>query len=246
MGEIFLEVRDHVALLTVDAPQARNGLTPAMGRQMAALCDEIDHNPELAVTVVRGAGGTFCSGADRGTLARGEASPAEDTQYKDIGAVYDAFVRVGRLQTATIAAVRGAAVGAGLNLMLATDLRVVATDARIIAGFLRIGIHPGGGFFTLASRQGGREAAAALGLFGEEVDGRRAVELGLAWTHVPDDEVEPTALRLAGQAADDPELTRAAVRSFRTETGPPAVAWEVALGYERPTQMWSLQRRSSR
>lgn len=245
MGEISLEVQDHLALLTIDAPEARNGLTPAMGLQMAALCDEIDHNPELAVTIVRGAGGTFCSGADRRTLASA-ASPAEDAQYKDLGAVYDAFVRVGRLQTATIAAVRGAAVGAGLNLMLATDLRVVATDARIIAGFLRIGIHPGGGFFTLASRQGGREATAALGLFGEEVDGRRAVELGLAWAHVPDDEVEPTALRLAGQATADPELTRAAVRSFRTETGPPAVAWDVALGYERPTQMWSLQRRSAR
>jgi enoyl-CoA hydratase len=56
--------------------------------------------------------------------------------------------------------------------------------------------------------------------------------------------VEATALRLAGRAGADPELTRATVRSFRTGTGPPAVAWEVALGYERPTQMWSLQRRT--
>jgi enoyl-CoA hydratase len=169
------------------------------------------------------------------------ASPrgqAEDAKYKDIGAVYQAFVRVGQLQTATIAAVRGAAVGAGVNLMLAADLRVVASDARIIAGFMRIGIHPGGGFFTLAHRQAGREATAALGLFGEEIDGRRAAELGLAWTHVPSAEVEATALRLAERAGADPELTRATVRSFGTETGPPAVAWEVALGYERPTQMW--------
>jgi enoyl-CoA hydratase len=176
------------------------------------------------------------------------ASPrgqAEDAKYKDIGAVYQAFVRVGQLQTATIAAVRGAAVGAGVNLMLAADLRVVASDARIIAGFMRIGIHPGGGFFTLANRQAGREATAALGLFGEEIDGRRASELGLAWTHVPSDEVDATALRLAERAGADPELTRATVRSFRTETGPPAVAWEVALGYERPTQMWSLQRRTA-
>jgi enoyl-CoA hydratase len=245
MGEITLDVRDHCAILTVDSPETRNGLTPAMGRQMVALCDEIDASPELAVTVVRGAGGTFCSGADRGTLnaPRGQA---DDAQYKDIGVVYQAFARVGQLQTATIAAVRGAAVGAGLNLMLASDLRVVATDARIIAGFLRIGIHPGGGFFTLANRQGGREATAALGLFGEEIDGRRAAELGLAWTHVPDEEVEPTAFGMAERVTADPELTRAAVRSFRVETGPPAVAWDVALGYERPTQMWSLQRRAAR
>jgi len=244
MGEITLEVHDYCALLTIDSAETRNGLTPAMGRQMVALCEEIDADPGIAVTVVRGAGGTFCSGADRATLAspRGQA---EDAQYKDIGAVYQAFVRVGQLQTATIAAVRGAAVGTGVNLMLAADLRVVASDARIIAGFMRIGIHPGGGFFTLANRQAGREATAALGLFGEEIDGRRAAELGLAWTHVPSDEVEATALRLAERAGADPELTRATVRSFRTETGPPAVAWEVALGYERPTQMWSLQRRTA-
>lgn len=83
--------------------------------------------------------------------------------------------------------------------MLAAGLRVVASDARIIAGFMRIGMHPGGGFFTLAHRQAGREATAALGLFGEKIDGRRAAELGLAWTHVPSDEVEATALRLAGR-----------------------------------------------
>jgi hypothetical protein len=74
---------------------------------------------------------------------------------------------------------------------------------------------------------------------------RRAAELGLAWTNVPCGKVEAAALRLAGRAGADPELTRATVRSFGTETGPPAVAWEVALGYERPTQMWSLQRRTA-
>ena len=93
---------------------------------------------------------------------------------------YRAFARVGEILAPTVAAIRGACVGAGVNLALAPDLRTVADDARIVAGFLRLGIHPGGGDFSLLGRSGGREFAAAIGLFAEEINGRRAVELGLA------------------------------------------------------------------
>jgi enoyl-CoA hydratase len=154
-------------------------------------------------------------------------------------------MRVGVLTVPTIAAVRGSAVGAGLNLMLATDLRVVAADARILAGFLRIGLHPGGGFFTIAARTAGREATAAMGLFSEEIDGRRAAEIGLAWRAVDDADVEATALALAARPAQDPALAREAVRSFRTEAGPPGIGWETAMHFERATQMWSQRRRTT-
>lgn len=242
MGRIVLEKSDGIATLTVDSPEVRNGLTPQMGRELAAACDEIDADAAIGAAVVRGAGGTFCSGADRRTWVPG-ADQAEDTQFRNTGAVYGAFVRVGRLAVPTIAAVRGAAVGAGVNLMLAADLRVVAEDARLIAGFLRIGLHPGGGFFTIAGRTAGREATAAMGLFSQEIDGRRAAEIGLAWSAVPDADVEDTALRLAAEPAKDPALAREAVRSFRTELGPPGIGWEAAVEFERATQMWSQRRR---
>src|SRR3954447_1435402 len=143
MGRIVLEKADGVATLTVDSPEVRNGLTPDMGRELVAACEEIDADPAVGAAVVTGAGGTFCSGADRRRWRPG-ADQAEDATYRDTGAVYQAFVRVGKLAVPTIAAVRGAAVGAGMNLMLATDLRVVAEDARLLAGFLKIGLHPGG------------------------------------------------------------------------------------------------------
>ncbi|MEU7818434.1 enoyl-CoA hydratase-related protein [Pseudonocardia sp. NPDC049154] len=244
MGRIVLEKAEGIATLTVDSPEVRNGLTPDMGRELVAACEEVDADPAIGAAVVRGAGGTFCSGADRRRWRPG-ADQAEDATYRDTGAVYQAFVRVGKLAVPTIAAVRGAAVGAGTNLMLATDLRVVAEDARLFAGFLRIGLHPGGGFFTLAGRTAGREATAAMGLFGQEIDGRRAVEIGLAWAAVPDDEVEDTAHRLAAGPARDPALAREAVRSFRTELGPPAIGWDAAVEFERATQMWSQRRRAS-
>jgi enoyl-CoA hydratase len=244
MGEVHLERRDGVAVLTIDSVEVKNGLTPEMGRQLAQLCDEIDADESLGAAVVRGAGGTFCSGADRRRWRPG-VDQAEETAYNDTGAVYGAFMRVGALAVPSIAAVRGAAVGAGINLMLATDMRVVADNARIMAGFLRIGLHPGGGFFTIAGRTAGREATAAMGLFSEEIDGRRAEQLGMAWRAVPDEEVEELAFELAARSAKDPALARQAVRSFRTELGPPGIGWEAALHFERATQMWSQRRRNS-
>lgn len=244
MGQVHLERRDGVAVLTLDSVEVKNGLTPEMGKQLAALCEDIDADESIGAAVVQGAGGTFCSGADRRRWQPG-SDQAEDTTYKEAGAVYGAFMRVGALKVPTIAAVRGAAVGAGINLMLATDLRVVATNARIMAGFLRIGLHPGGGFFTISGRTSGREATAAMGLFSEEVDGTRAQEIGLAWRAVADEGVEALAFELAARPAKDPELARNAVRSFRTEMGPPGIGWEAALHFERATQMWSQRRRNS-
>lgn len=242
MGQIVLDRDGGVAVITVDSVEVKNGLTPEMGRQLVALCDEIDGDPQIGAAVIKGAGGTFCSGADRRRWAPG-ADQAEDATYKESGAVYGAFTRVGALEVPTIAAVRGAAVGAGMNLLLATDLRVVADNARLMSGFLRIGLHPGGGYFTISGRSAGREATAAMGLFSEEISGARAAEIGLAWRSVPDDQVEDLAMELAQRPAKDPELARAAVRSFRTELDRSGMGWDAALHFERATQMWSQRRR---
>lgn len=245
MGEVTASVDGGVALVTITSPEVRNGLTPEMGEQLQTICDDIDADRSVGAAVVRGAGGTFCSGADTRQWGQ-NLDPASDEAFAATSAIYAAFVRVGRLQVPTVAAVRGAAVGAGMNLLMATDLQVVATDARLIGGFLKVGIHPGGGFFTLAGRLGGRQAAAAMGLFSEEVSGQRAVALGMAWEAVPDDRVEDRARELAACAARDPELTRRALASYRTELGPPPVSWPAALAMERGVQMWSQRRQQLR
>jgi enoyl-CoA hydratase len=242
MGEVTSETFGQVALITISSIEVRNGLTPAMGGQLSDICKAVNEDLSIGAVVVRGDGGMFCSGAD--TRQWGENwDPASPEGYANTAAIYDAFVHVGELKVPTVAAVRGAAVGAGINLFLATDLRVVATNARLLAGFLRIGIHPGGGFFTLAGRAAGRETAAALGLFGQEVNGVRAVELGLAWEAVADEEVESRAKEIAEIAARDPELVRHALAIYRSELGPPPVSWPAALEMERGIQMWSQRRR---
>jgi enoyl-CoA hydratase len=244
--QITLDVVDGVAVVTLDAPERRNALTPGMARSLMDVCDRIDGDPGIGAAVVRGANGHFCAGAHRAVLDTAGEDPTEPTSYADNGAVYGAFQRFGRLQVPTIAAVRGAAVGAGVNLMMATDLRITGVSARIIAGFLRIGIHPGGGHFVLMGRTAGRETTAAMSLFSEEIDGTRAAELGLAWACLPDDEAEDHAIALARRPAKDPELARAAVASFRSELDAPGTPWDVASQAERASQMWSLRRRSLR
>ncbi len=242
MGSIDLEKRDGIAVVTISSPEVKNALTPEMGLEMLSVCDDIDGDLSIGCTIIRGADGTFCSGADRRHWDP-SANQAGAKATREARAIYDAFVRIGHLKGATIAAVRGAAVGAGLNLMLATDLRIVADNAKLVSGFLRIGLHPGGGYFTISGRLAGREATSAMGLFGQSVRGVDAVRLGIAWEAVDDSEVDARALELASVAASDPELTREAVRSFRTELGPPTMPWESAVEFERATQMWSQQRR---
>ncbi|MBS1885723.1 MAG: enoyl-CoA hydratase/isomerase family protein [Actinobacteria bacterium] len=229
-------------LVTIENAEVKNGLTPEMAARLVAVCEEIDGREDLGAAVIRGAGGTFCSGADTRRWGA-DIDWAGDEGFELLSAVYRGFMRVGSLEVPTIAAVRGAAVGAGMNLMLACDARIVAADARLVAGFLRIGLHPGGGFFSLLGRLGGREATAALGLFGAELTGAEAVSRGIAWEDVADAEVEGRALELAAFAARDPLLARRALASLRTELGPPAVPWKAALEMERGVQTWSMRRR---
>jgi len=240
---IDLEISDGVAFITLNAPATRNALNNEIAEQFVVACDVVDRDPAVGAAVIQGAGGTFCSGAERGHLEEVSRDPAEERRYASLGGIYRAFTRVGQLQVPTIAAVRGAAVGAGINLMLATDLRIVAEDARLISGFLRIGLHPGGGHFGLLAERAGAEAAAAAGLFGEEISGLRAMQLGLAWQALPSEQVQARAAELALRAAQDPELARKATASLRLELGPPGLPWAAALEVERGAQLWSLRRR---
>jgi len=240
----MLEREGRVALITLDAPARRNALTPAMAADLCEACDAADADPGVGAVVVRGAGGSFCAGAELETLSAIALDPAEDGRFAALSLIYSAFARVGELRVPTIAAVRGAAVGAGLNLALTADLRIASPDARLMAGFLAIGVHPGGGCLTLLERLVGREAAAAVALFGESLTGERARELGAIWETVADDQVEARALALASRAAADVELARRTAATWRTESAT-RLPLPIAVEYERAAQMWSLRRRGT-
>lgn len=242
MPEVRIERDGGVATIVLAAAERRNALTVAMAKELVEACETVDADPSVGAVVIAAEGKTFCAGGDRATLAAAGRDPVHPDAFDGLTTIYRAFTRVGELEAPTIAAVAGHAVGAGLNLMLATDLRIVAEDAAIVSGFIPIGLHPGGGHTTLLTRTGAREASSALALFGERLDGRRAAELGLAWRAVPRDEVLPTALELARVPAADPELARRTARTLRMTAGPPALPWAAALEMERSAQMWSMRR----
>ena len=244
-SDVLLTYNDNVAVITLNRPKQRNAFLPEMARRFVAACDEIDDRDGIGAVVVRGEGAIFCAGADRSVLNNAGADPLLEPNYRNLGSVYQAFMRLGHVKPPVIAAVHGAAVGAGLNLALAADLRIVAEDARLIAGFLRIGIHPGGGHFALLERLVGRETIAAMVMFGEELSGLQAAQRGLAYEALPASMVDRRAMELAQRAATDPELTRYATETFRQMTGP-AIDWKIAMAAERTAQMWSLRRREVR
>lgn len=201
MPLIHTERRDRVAVLTLDDPRRRNALSRDLCAELAAAMDELESDADVGAVVVTGASPAFCAGADLTQLG--------ESRRDGLLAIYDGFLRVASSPLPTIAAVNGAAVGAGMNLALAADVRLAGRSARFDTRFLDLGIHPGGGHTWMLRRIVGPQAAMAMVVFGEQLDGAEAERVGLVWRCVPDDELLDTAVAMAARAAaGPPELTR--------------------------------------
>src|SRR5947208_12719609 len=170
------EREGRVAVLTLSDPGRRNALSLELSGQLAQAIAECDRDESVHAVVITGAPPAFCAGADRGALAAAGRSGSE----ADLRGIYAGFLAVANAALPTVAAVNGPAVGAGLNLALACDLRLVGPGAVFDARFLQLGIHPGGGMSWLAQRPVGWQTAAARALFGEPLDAADAVRTGLA------------------------------------------------------------------
>lgn len=229
-------VESGVGLLTLDDPNRRNILSADMVEQLLAAMDALESDPAVSVVVITGAGPAFCAGA-----ALGDLLSAADGNTADVQRVYEGFLRVSRSPLPTIAAVNGPAVGAGMNLALACDVRIVADSAWFDTRFLSIGLHPGGGHLWLLERLVGPQTAAAMVLFGQRVTGPEAVPAGLALASVPGDELADRAATLAaGAARVDRELLRRTKNTLRTVVAEPQLTHEQVLAAETQAQFWSL------
>jgi enoyl-CoA hydratase len=231
---LHVERRDAVALLTLDDPERRNALTAELVDAIVVAVSDAEADPEVGALVVTGAPPAFCSGADTSNLVR---LGGADGDPGDVRGIYEGFLRVRACTLPTVAAVNGPAVGAGFNLALCCDVRIAAVSARFDSRFVRIGLHPGGGHTWLLERAVGPQAAAAMVVFGERVDGARAVELGLAWRCTPDDAVVDEAVSFAARAAEaPPELVRSVKATLREMPWQPDFDAAVTLELERQRQ----------
>ncbi|WP_405486065.1 enoyl-CoA hydratase [Nocardia sp. NBC_00511] len=210
MAEIKLERLGKVALVTVHDPGKRNALTLDLSADLADAVAEVQHDTGIHALVVTGTPPAFCAGAN--LTALGEA------REEGLRAIYEGFLAVARCTLPTVAAVGGQAVGAGLNLALATDIRLANPQARFDPRFLRLGIHPGGGMTWMLQRAVGAQQAMAMTLFGEVLDADAALRAGLVHRVIDGDhdKLVAAAVEFAAGAAEAPrELLIETKRTMR-------------------------------
>jgi len=218
--DVRIERLDGVALLTVSDPKRRNAMTGALSERLVAVLGEVGADDGVGAVVITGDDDpkpAFCAGGDLDELAAaGEAGP-DALQH-----IYAGFLALAECPLPTFAAVDGPAVGAGLNLALAADVRIAGETARFEPGFLRLGVHPGGGMTWMAQRIVGPQVTTAMLLGGEGLDAARAAELGLVLRVATGEGADgrsaavTDALRMAATAAAAPrELVVATKASIR-------------------------------
>lgn len=239
MPNVLIEVADGVATLTLNNPAERNTLTRSMVDEIIAAMDAVEADSAVGAVVVTGAAPAFCAGANLGNLA--------EATKESLGNIYEGFLRIAYSPLPTLAAVNGAAVGAGMNLALGCDVRIAARRARFDTRFLQIGIHPGGGHTWMLRRILGPQATFAAVVFGEVMDGPEAERVGLVHRCVEDDLLLSTAQEMAARAAAAPrelviEVKRTIQAMADISTHPEAVERELIPQVWSTRQPWFAER----
>ncbi len=220
---------DGVVLLTLDNPDQRNAMSDDMTAAWASAVAEIAADASVRAVVVTGAGSAFCSGGNTSWIASEPDATVEDLRTRMLP-FYRAWLAIGSLEVPTIAAVNGPAVGAGLCLALACDIRYAAGSARLGAPFVRLGMHPGMAATWLLPEAVGLAAARDLLLTGRTVDADEALRLGLVSRVIPDGEllgeVLATAAGIAATAPIASRLTKLALADGGHASSEAALQWE--------------------
>ncbi|CAN5563225.1 enoyl-CoA hydratase-related protein [soil metagenome] len=220
---------DGVVLVALDAPERRNAMSEAMtdswGRLMAVL--RLDR--EVRCVVVTGAGAAFCSGGDVGWIGSTPDATVDALRERMLP-FYRTWLAVRELEVPTVAAIGGAAIGAGLALALACDLRYAAEDAVLAAPFTALGMHPGMATSWLLPQAVGLPVAREMLLTGRPVRGAEAVSLGLVNQAFPRerllDEALAVAARIAAAAPVATRLTKVALADGGPASYAAALQWE--------------------
>lgn len=236
MGVLLERGGDGVATLVLDDPERRNAMTARMGHELAARCDELAGDSELRAVVLTGTPPAFSAGGDLDMLE--DLAHRTRTQGFDatatMRAFYDRFLSVDRLPVPVVAAVNGHAVGAGLCVALAADIRIIAQEAKVGCNFSQLGLHPGMGATWYLPRLLGTERAAVWLYTGSLFDGATAAAQGLALESLPAVQVLDRAQELAASiAAASPVVVRQLTRNLRSS---PQLDQRCALDVEAAAQ----------
>ena len=220
---------DGVALLVLDNPDQRNAMSDAMTEAWTVAVADLAGDTTVRAVIVTGEGSAFCSGGNTSWIASEPDATVDDLRARMLP-FYRAWLAIRSLEVPTIAAVNGPAIGAGLCLALACDIRYAARSARLGAPFVRLGMHPGMAATWSLPEVVGPAAARDLLLTGRLVDADEALRLGLVSRVLDDatflDEVLAVAAGVAATAPIATRLTKLALADGGHATYDAALQWE--------------------
>lgn len=227
-GRVLLAIDGHVATLTIDRPAKRNAFTVAMAAQLTSHALACERDETVRVVLITSSDGrAFCAGSDIALL-----DDLGDTWQARNRAVYDRDY-IGpllRLRKPIVAAIRGFCLGGGLEIALASDIRVAGRSAELGAPEIRLGWHAGSGNTTILPRLIGYGNAARWILTGDRFTAQEAFRVGLVQEVVADDEVEDRARAIAERIAANPPIAVQAakhlIRLSQGSTVEQGLAWE--------------------
>ncbi len=225
MAAVEFEVKDGVAVMTLNRPEAKNALDGAIFEGLRAGYAEINRNPEIRVGVLTGAGGTFCSGMDLKAFVRGEKMDSTGVPYGGKANVV--------VEKPTIAAVEGYAVAGGFELALTCDMIVAARSAKFGIPEVRRGLCASGGGLVKLPRQATLRVAMEMALTGDFYDAESLQQRGVINRVTPDGEALKGALELAAKIAANGPLAVAASRKVILAS----LEWPVSEAMDRQKEI---------
>jgi enoyl-CoA hydratase/carnithine racemase len=205
--KVLIEVADGIGTLTLNRPETLNSFTDDMLWEMVGALDNFEARDDVSVVVLTGAGRGFSSGGNIGGMGAKDAPKPHETKthiWNDIQAFPK---RVARFEKPIIAAVNGPAVGGGMDLALACDIRIAGASARFCESYVKIGLAPGGGGAYFLPRIVGKAQALELLWTADFVDAETALSIGLVNHVYPDDQLMVETLKLAKRIAAQPPLS---------------------------------------
>jgi enoyl-CoA hydratase/carnithine racemase len=215
---IRLDCHDSVAVLTFDRPEVKNAFTLEMMDTCAQLVREVDADPGIGALVITGAGDSFCSGIELGALAEVENHPVAHKKML-LDHVHHVLHALDACETPVIAAINGPAVGAGLDMALACDLRVAARSARMSEGYIRVGLVPGDGGCYLLPPLVGLGRALDLLMTGRFVGAEEAERIGMVNRVVDGPDLMDCARELAERLAALPTTQLGMIKRAARSSG---------------------------
>ncbi|MFJ8911273.1 crotonase/enoyl-CoA hydratase family protein [Amycolatopsis sp. NPDC102389] len=221
MGEphALVEKIGHTLVVTMNRPEARNALSGEMLGIMVEAWNRVDEDDDVRCCVLTGAGGAFCAGADLKSMSKNSPSDSFEKGTFDPSRI-EGLLKGRRLTKPLIAAVEGAAIAGGTEILQGTDIRVAGESARFGVSEARWSLFPMGGSAVRLPRQIPYTVAADLLLTGRHITAAEALEIGLIGHVVPDGKALDKALELAGLiSANGPLAVRAILKTLRDTEG---------------------------